>query len=95
MTAQLQQVREANAFTHQIYGVSQEYRHLVKGTDIKIWESSFANELGQLSQGIRTVKGKNTVIFIYKTQFSKDLKVTYGKIVRKVKPEKRREKRPD
>ena len=88
LTAKLQQVREANAVTHQIYGVSQEYRHLIKGLDRKIWEISFANELGQLSQGIITVKGTNTVIFIPKTQVPKDKKTTYGNIVCKVKPEK-------
>ena len=33
-------------------------------------------------------KGKNTVIFIPKTQVPKDKKVTYGKIVFEVKPEK-------
>ena len=31
LAAQLLQVREANAVTHQISGVDQEYRHLVKG----------------------------------------------------------------
>ena len=51
--------------------------------------------MGQLAQGIRTVKGENEFIFISKTQVPKDLKVTYGKIVRNVKPENRREKRPD
>ena len=44
--------------------------------------------MGQLAQGIRMVKGENTVIFITKTQVPKDKKVTYGKIVCKVKPEK-------
>ena len=52
------QVREANAVTHKISGVTQEYRHLVKYTDRNIWERYFADELGQLAHGIRTVKGK-------------------------------------
>ena len=43
LAAQFQQVREANSVTHQISGVAQEYRHLVKGTDRKIWERYFAN----------------------------------------------------
>ena len=34
------------------------------------------------------VKGKNTVIFIPKDQVPKDKKLTYGKIVCEVKPEK-------
>ena len=52
------------------------------------WERYFANELGKLAQGIRIAKGTNTVIFITKTQVPKDKKITYGKIVRKLKPYK-------
>ena len=77
LAEQFLQVRDANAVTHQISGVDQKHRHLVKGPDKK----SFVNELGKLSQGIRTVKGTNTVIFVSKTQVPKDKKVTYGKIV--------------
>ena len=74
LTAQFKKVHEANAVNHKISGVSQEYRHLVKCPYRKIWERSFSNELGQLSQGIRMVKGTNTVIFIPKTQVPKDKK---------------------
>ena len=88
MTAKFQKIHEANAVIHQISGVAQEYRHLVKGPDRKIWEISFANELVQLDQGIRMVKGTNTVIFIPKAQVPRDKKVTFGRIVRKVKSEK-------
>ena len=45
-------------------------------------------KLGQLNQGIRTVKGTNTFIFIPKTQVPKYKKIAYGRIVRKLKPEK-------
>ena len=38
LTAQFQKVHEANSVTHQISGVAQEYIHLVKGLDRKIWE---------------------------------------------------------
>ena len=55
---------------------------------MKIWERSFANKLGQLAQGIRDVKGTNTVMFIPKSKVPKDKKVTYDKIVCKMKPEK-------
>ena len=88
MTAKFQKFHEANAVTHQISGVDQEYRHLFKGSYKKIWEISFANELGQLDQVIRMVKGKNTVILITKAQVPKDKKLTYGKIVCKAKQEK-------
>ena len=72
LVAQFLQVRKANRVTHQISGVAQEYRHIVKCTDIKIREWSFENELGKLSQGIRTVKGTNIFIFIPKIQVPKD-----------------------
>ena len=88
LTAQGQKTREANSVNHQISGVAQEYRHLIKGTEGNFWERSFANELGQLAQGIREVKRKNTVMFIPKSKVPKDKKVTYGKIVCDVKPEK-------
>ena len=63
------------------------------GPERKIWERSFAKELVQLSQVIRGVKGTNTVIFIPKSKLSKDKKVTYGKIVCEIKPEKEEEER--
>ena len=80
---------EANSATHQISGVAQEYRHLIKVPERKIWEISFANDLGQLSQGIREVKGTNTVVFIHKSKVSKDKKVTYGKIVCEINQKKK------
>ena len=72
LTVQFEKVKENSAVTHQVSGFAQEYRHLVKGSYSKIWERSFANELGKLTHGIRAVKGANTVIFIPKTQVPKD-----------------------
>ena len=46
----------ANAFTHKISGVAQEYRHLIKGPERKFWARSFANKLGQLAQGIQQIQ---------------------------------------
>ena len=89
MTAQCQKIREANSVTHQISGVYQEYRHLIKGPERKICEIYFANELEQLAQGIIEVKGTNTVMFIPKSKVPKDKKVTYGKIVCEMKPKKK------
>ena len=61
---------------------------MIKGTQKKICERSFANKLGKLAQGIRGVKGENKGMFIPKYEFPKDKKVTYGKIVCEVKQEK-------
>ena len=93
MTAKCQTPRAANSVTHQVSGVAQEYRHLIKGPERKIWERSFAKELGQLAQGIREVKGKNMVMFVPKSKVPKNKKVTYGKIVCKLKPEKEEKER--
>ena len=59
---------------------------MIKVPERNIWEMSFANNLGQLVQGIREVKGKNTVMFIPKSKVPKDKKVTYGKIFCEMKP---------
>ena len=45
---------------------------MVEVPEKTFWERSFANELGKLAQGIRTLKVMNTVIFISKTQVPKD-----------------------
>ena len=58
-----------------------------------IWERSFANELVQLAQGIREVKETNTEMFIPKSKVPKDKKVTYGKRVCEMNPEKEEKER--
>ena len=73
--------------------MAQEYRHLIKGPERKVWEKSFSNELGQLAQGIREAKGTNTVMFITTFKFPKDKKVTYGEVVCEMKPEKEKTER--
>ena len=89
----MQKTREANSVTHQISGMAHEYRHMIKGPERKIWEIYFANELGQLDQGIIEVKGTNTAMFIPKSKVLKEKKVTYVKIVCKVKTEKEEKER--
>ena len=49
--------------------------------------------MGQLDQGIRGVKGTNTVIFIIKYRVPKEKTLTCGKIVCDVKPEKEEKER--
>ena len=88
-----QKPREANSVTHQISGMTQEYRHLIKVPERKIQRRSFENKLGQLDQGIREFNGKNTVVFIPKSMVSKEKKVTYGEIVCEMKPEKQEKER--
>ena len=49
--------------------------------------------MGKLAQGIRKAKGTNTVMFIPKSKVIKYKKVSYGKIVCKMKPEKEEKER--
>jgi hypothetical protein len=45
-----------------------EYCHLSKMAKYQdIWHRSFANKLGHLAQGIRNIKGTNTIQFIQHT----------------------------
>ena len=53
----------------------------------RIWERSFANELGRLFQGIRNIPGTDTCFF-RKAQVPKHKRATYGRIVCNVRPQK-------
>ena len=65
---------EDNAVVHLVNGVSQEYRYLITGDNKFTWKRYFANELGQLAPGIRTIKGINTVFFIPKHEVTSTTK---------------------
>jgi hypothetical protein len=74
-----------------ITGQVQEYRHLLQGPDAPTWTNSFANdELGRLSQGVGThmPSSTETIWFIRKHQVPSDRKVTYGRIVATICPQK-------
>ena len=65
-------------------GEKLEYRDLIKRPELRErWSTSLANELGRLAQGIRDVKGTNTIVFIKKSAIPADRRkeVTYGRIV--------------
>ena len=66
-----------------------EYRDLIKSEKHRrIWERSLANKFGRLAQGIRDVKGTNTITFILKSDIPKNRlrDVTYGRIVVSYRP---------
>ena len=68
-----------------------EYQDLIKNDKYQeVWNTSFVNELGRLAQGIRDVKGSNTVCFIEKIEIPKDRQkdVTYVRIVVLYRPQK-------
>ena len=57
-------ITEANSITHPITGQAQEYRHLIKGNNKDTWETSFANKLGRLAQGVgNLIEVTNTINF--------------------------------
>ena len=81
----------AGAIVDEETGQAMEYRDLIKHPKHKnTWEISLANELGRLAQGIREVKGTNTILFLPKSEIPKDRlkEVTYGRIVVAYKPDK-------
>ena len=68
--------------------VLQEFCHLIKGPDKKIWTEYLANEFGRLAQGVsKRIEGNNTMYFIPKEEVPlKTKKVTYPKIVCDIHP---------
>jgi hypothetical protein len=67
-----------------------QYKHLIQSPRTKTcWTHSFANELGQLTQGVGThLKGTDTCFFIDHSTVPKDHTITYGRIVLMLHPQK-------
>ena len=68
-----------------------KYRYLVKKDKCRdTWIKSLENELGRLAQGIRDIKGTDTISFVHKSEIPKDRlkEVTYGRIFVAYKPNK-------
>ena len=65
-----------------------KYKHLIKTKDKAIWELGMCNELGCLSQGYKSIKGRNTIFFIDKAKVPKGKRVTYARIVCTIRPQK-------
>ena len=81
----------AGAIVDEVSDRSLEYRDLIKDPKrAATWQTSLGNELGRLSQGIRDIKGTNTIFFIPKSEIPKDRlkEVTYARIVVDYKPNK-------
>jgi hypothetical protein len=85
----------ANSVIDQITGQSYEYHHLITGKvtghTTEVWTKWFANELGRLANGVgtRVPEGTNTIFFINRSQVPTDRKVTYGRIVCTIRPQKK------
>jgi hypothetical protein len=82
--------RVANSVLNPITGQSLEYRQLSQDPTKDKWIHGFANEIGRLAQGVgtRMPTGTDTIHFIQREQVPSDRKVTYGRIVATIRPQK-------
>ena len=81
----------AGAIIDKTTGESLEYRELIKRPETReTWFKSLANEICRLAQGIRDIKGTETICFIPKHEIPKERlnEVTYVRIVVDYKPHK-------
>ena len=81
----------AGAVIDEVTGESLEYRDLIKNDKYRdIWATSLANEFGRLAQGIRDIKGTNTIFFIPKEDIptNRVRDITYCRIVVAYRPQK-------
>ena len=79
-----------------VTGNSLEYRDLIKNEKTRTtWNTSFANELGRLANGLKNrIKGTNIIKFIPKAKNLPSGKtVTYGRIVVDYRPQKSEQNR--
>lgn len=71
-----------------------EYQHLSKHPRYRqVWQHSIANEFGRLEQGIRDIKGTDTIFFICKSKVPKHKKISYDRIVSEIHPQKAEKER--
>jgi hypothetical protein len=76
--------------------IAQEYKQLIANNPATAakWTNSFVNELGQLAQGVGDrLKGTGICFFIARSAVPRDRKVTYGRIVVALRPQKAEVKR--
>ena len=72
-----------------------EYRQLIRHPKLKhVWLHAAANEFGRLAQGIRDIPGTDTITFIKASQqVPQGKKVTYGRFVADIRPQKQEKHR--
>ena len=62
---------------------------LIRTPDIGTWNTAFSNDIGSLAQGVgNRIKGTNTILFVRRSEFPADERVTYGWIVMSIRPNK-------
>ena len=63
-----------------------KHKELIKSADEETWETGMCNERGRLTQGHKTVEGRNTMFFIHKNKMPRHKKVTCARIVCSIRP---------
>ena len=84
-------VNSCNAVVDEATGDAQEYRHLMRTPARKVWETSLANDLGRLAQGVgtRMPTGNSTIRFVSRQTVPAHKKVTYARLVAELRPHKK------
>jgi hypothetical protein len=74
---------------HPVTGKEMQYKDLMKDAILgPLFKIGLSIELGRICQGICDVSGTNTTFFIDLTRIPQDRKITYGKLVCDLKPNK-------
>jgi hypothetical protein len=85
----LPRIETSYAVTDHLAGQQLEYRHLLKRPYLRpIWEMAVTNEVYHLAQGIRDIKGTDTIQFIRVEQVPQGRQITYGRLVCDTRPQK-------
>ena len=84
-------IEECNSVTDETIGNVQEYSYLMHTPAKKVWETSLANNLDRLAQGVgtRMKRGNNTIRFVAQHAVSVDRKVIYAQLVDELRPHKK------
>jgi hypothetical protein len=83
-----------NTVLHPASGKEMQYKDIMQHPTLgPKYKTGFDNELGRLCQGIRVIQDTNTCFFIKLSNIPKDLKITYGKLVRDYKQHKTEKER--
>jgi hypothetical protein len=78
-----------NSVIHPATVKEMQYKDLMKDPIFgPLFEIRLSNELGRICQGIRDIAGTNTTFFLDLQHIPKDRKITYGKLVCDLKPNK-------
>ena len=70
-------------------GKTQGYTQLIRGPDKYTWTTAFSNDIGRLAQGLgNRVEGTSIIFFIRHSEVPAGKRVTYGRIVVFIRPNK-------